>query len=267
MNRTLRTYPGRPENVVTDAGSVVEGLDRGEFEVWYQPQLELVSGDLARFEALVRWRHPRHSLLLPDQFIPAAEASSEMVALDTFVLQTSVRELSGWRSRYPSTRVGVSVNLSSSQVLDPLLDETVAGALEENGVPAALLTVELAEAVLMVPGVAQVVESLVRLGVNVAVDGFGAGFSSLSRLRQLRIGYLKIARPLVAGLGRNADDTVVVEAIVLMAHKLGMKTVAEGVETLDQLGRLSDLGCDFAQGFYWSRAVLGRDAQRMVSRA
>lgn len=267
MTRTLSRYQPRQLGLDIAPGSVTKGLEREELEVWYQPQLELTTGELARFEALVRWRHPHYGLLLPGEFIPQAEAASEMVQVDGFVLGEAVRQVAGWQERYPRAGVGVSVNLSSSQVLDPHLHQVVAQALQGRGVPAGMLCVELAEPVLMLPGIQQVVGGLQDLGVTVAVDGFGSGFSSLSRLRRLRVGLLKIARPLVAGLGRDADDTAVVEAIVQMAHTLGIQTVAEGVETLEQLGRLSDLGCDFAQGFYWSRAMLSQDADRLVARA
>lgn len=267
MNRSTSIYASRPtKGVVMEAGALAEGMSRGELEVWYQPQLDLANGALSRFEALVRWRHPRLGLLMPDDFLPAAEVSEEIALLGEFVLSEAVAQMADWRELAPEAGLGVAVNLSATEALDSRLPDAVDGVLDAHGVPAELLCVELAEASLMNPAVEDTVRRLGRRGVQIAVDDFGSGFSSLSRLRRLRTHYLKIDLHLVAGLGGNPDDTVVVEAIVQMAHTLGMRAVAEGVETLDQLGRLSELGCDFAQGFYWSKAMLSEDARRLVSR-
>lgn len=248
-------------------GAIEAGLDRGEFEVWYQPQLDLSSGALTRFEALVRWRHPAWGVLLPKDFLALAEESTEINRIGEYVLQGALAQVAVWRELAPHAGIGVSVNLSSQEVIDEHLPWAVDKALVENQVPAHLLTVELTEAALMSPAASSAVEALKRRGVAVAVDDFGTGFSSLTRLRRLSVDFLKIDRSLVAGLGHDMDDSVVVEAVVGLAHTLGMSVVAEGVETLDQLGRLSDLGCDYAQGFYWSKAILSEDARRMVSRA
>lgn len=267
MSRPSSFQTSRPSRaVVVDPGEMPEAIERGELEVWYQPQLDLVTGGLARFEALVRWRHPRLGVLLPAEFLPAAEEASEMARLGELVLGEAVAQVASWRELAPAAP-GVSVNLSYSQAVDPRVPELVRAALDRWSVPAELLCVELAEASLMSAAVEDVVAALRQQGVRIAVDNFGTSSSSLSRIRRLGIHYLKIARQLVGGLGRNPDDTVVVEAVVQMAHTLGLLAVAEGVETLDQLGRLSDLGCDFAQGFYWSKAMLAADARRMVAHA
>jgi diguanylate cyclase len=248
-------------------GAIEAALERGEFEVWYQPQLDLSTGALSRFEALVRWRHPAWGVLLPKDFLALAVETAEIGRLGEFVLNEAVRQVGVWRDLAPHANVGVSVNLSAQEVVDERLPRAVESALTDHGVPAHLLTVELTESSLMAPASVRAVEALRDLGVGIAVDNFGTGFSSLSRLRRLGVHYLQIDRTLVAGLCRDEHDSVVVEAVVVLAHTLGMKAVAEGVETLDQLGRLSDLGCDFAQGFYWSKAMLSEDARRMVSRA
>lgn len=253
--------------LVLGPGAITEGLDRNEFEVWYQPQLDLSSGGLARFEALVRWRHPQLGILLPGEFIALAEASAEMDRLGDFVLLEAIRQVAVWRSLAPDSDIGVAVNLTAAQAVDPHITRKVSAALADADVPARFLSLEVPEASLMDQAVERVVANLKDEGVAISVDDFGAGFSSLPRLRRLRVDYVKLSRRLVSGLGRDADDTLVVEAVVQMAHTLGMQAVAEGVETLDQLGRLSDLGCDFAQGFYWSKAMLSEDARQMVTRA
>jgi EAL domain-containing protein (putative c-di-GMP-specific phosphodiesterase class I) len=224
------------------------GLDESQFFLEYQPILHLRTNTIIGVEALVRWNHPQQGRLLPAEFIPVAEQTGLILPLTTLVLDAA---LSSFPMTGRSIPLSIAVNLSPRNLQDPDLAERVAGRLQERGVDAPSLTFEITENVIM-SDPARAMESLTRLheiGVRLAIDDFGIGYSSLGYLRRLPVDELKIDRSFVIGLGISQDD-VIVRSTIDLAHNLGLSVVAEGVETLDVQERLLALGCDAAQGFF-----------------
>ena len=231
-------------------------LGRGELRLDYQPIVRVVSGDLGSFEALVRWNHPERGLVAPDEFIPLAEDTGLIIPIGQWVLREACAQLSAWRAASPTmSAVQVSVNLSAKQFNNPDIVATVADALALASLPAAALTLEITESVLMeqVEATAHTLQALKDLGVGLSIDDFGTGYSSLSYLKRFPVDVLKIDRSFVDGLGTDADDHAIVGAVVSLAHALGLSVVAEGVETTSQLNELRRLGCDSAQGYLLGR--------------
>jgi len=258
--RWARYDPVRAEREATStalAAALPAALGRGEFIVEYQPIVALRDGALRAVEALVRWQHPTLGLLAPDQFIGLAEETGLIVRLGRWVLEQSCVEARRWHDEFPEARLTVSVNLSARQASDPDIVDQVAAALASSGLPADLLQLELTESAVMATG-GEPVRSLRRLastGVRLAIDDFGTGYSNLAYLRQLPIHTLKLAGPFVDGMRSNDPASVVaeriVDALVRLAHALGLSVTAEAVETLEQVERLTALGCDNGQGNHY----------------
>ena len=242
-------------------------VDRGQFEVHYQPVVELVSAQVVGVEALVRWQHPARGLVAPLEFIPAAEDTGLIVPIGAFVLRTACNDIAAWNRSHPDRpAVSVAVNLSARQLVSSGLTELVAGALEDSGLDPGLLCLEITESVLMEDGLASRVAllALKALGVQLAVDDFGTGYSSLLYLRQFPIDLLKVDRSFVAGLGHSPQDSAIVAAVVGLAQGLELAAVAEGVESSEQAFRLAELGCELAQGYHWSPALAFDDLGRWL---
>jgi diguanylate cyclase (GGDEF)-like protein len=233
-----------------------DGLERGEFVLHYQPQLELASGCFAGAEALVRWNHPERGLVLPGAFIPAAEANGLIRPLGAWVLREACRQARAWRER--GWDLSVAVNLSPAQLRHSQFLPTIGDALEEAGLEPARLELEITEGVLM-ENFEQKGDSFLRGltadGVRLALDDFGIGYSSLAYLRHLPVRTIKIDRSFVRDLGQDPDALALVRAIVTLGHSLRKRVVAEGVENAIQLALLRELGCDEAQGFYIARPM------------
>ena len=231
-----------------------QGLERGEFVLHYQPQVVLPSGVLTGFEALLRWQHPERGLLLPEEFIPVAESTGLIVALGEWVIEAACREASRWQraARHP---VRVAVNVSAQQLRDKRFVEVVQRALLQSRLDPYLLEIEITENTIMGHGreAIAMLETVGRLGVQVAVDDFGTGYSSLSYLKRLPIDTVKIDQSFVAELAYDADANAIVSAIVALAHNLGLQVVAEGVESHAQSAILQRHGCDGAQGYMFGR--------------
>lgn len=233
--------------------SDLEGaLDRGELVVHYQPVVDIGSGEVVGVEALVRWQHPTRGLLGPDEFIELAEQSGLIVSLGRWVLNAACAQAAQWRCQL-GRALTVAVNVSARQFQGTGLVEEVATALAKAGLEPASLMLEITESA-TVPDAEQMIKrlgELKALGVGLAIDDFGTGYSSLSYLRRFPVDQLKIDRAFVAGICANRDDLSIVAAVINLAHALGLVVVAEGVETVDQLEQLSQLGCDLAQGYNW----------------
>jgi diguanylate cyclase (GGDEF)-like protein len=230
---------------------VRRALTAGQFRMTYQPVIRLSSGELAGAEALVRWAHPRRGLVLPGEFIPAAEETGLIEPLGTWVLAQSVAEAAAW-NREASTPLGVSVNLSARQIAGGQLPALIGTALDLNGLEPRLLCLEITESVLMQEPdeVARVLKELAALGVRIAIDDFGTGYSSLAYLKQFPVEIIKVDQTFIAGIEHGGENRAIVAAIVGMASSLGLKVIAEGVETAEQLEIVRELGCDIAQGFF-----------------
>jgi diguanylate cyclase (GGDEF)-like protein/PAS domain S-box-containing protein len=234
------------------------GIEHGELEVHYQPELSLTDASVFGVEALVRWRRPSLGLISPGEFIPMAEETGLVVPLGTWVLREACRQVVRWRAEHPEWAPSTcSVNLSARQLADPGLVDLVGEVLEETGLPPETLWLEITESVLMedTKVTAEVLSGLRDLGVHLAVDDFGTGYSSLLYLKRFPVSVLKIDRSFVDGLAREAEDTGIVTAVIDLAHSLGLQAIAEGVETPAQLQELCELGCDLAQGYLWTKPL------------
>nr|WP_277349823.1 EAL domain-containing protein [Planosporangium thailandense] len=234
-------------------------LDAGDPEQqlvpYFQPQIRIADGTVTAVEALVRWRHPTRGLLMPGAFLPIAEARGLEIPLTYHMIDVAVAQAAAWQQA--GAPLVVSVNVSPRCLLDPDFVLRVRAALDATGLAPGLLQVELTETSVMTEPERsrEALRQVREYGVKVSIDDFGTGFSSLSQLKQLPADELKIDRTFVQELANDPDDVVLVRSAIDLAHNLGLSVVAEGVEELDALVLLGDLGCDLAQGFALSRPV------------
>ena len=233
-----------------------QALERSEFELFYQPQIDLHSNALVGVEALIRWNHPEQGLISPARFIPLAESSELIVPIGNWAMHEACRQAVAWQAAGLAPMV-MSVNLSAVQFRRSDVEQTVVQALQTSGLAARYLTLELTESVLVhdTDLVLATVQRLKRLGVTLSIDDFGTGYSSLSYLRRFDVDKLKIDQSFLRDLARNADDVAIVRAIIQMAHSLNLKTIAEGVETEDMAVQLRFFGCNEAQGEHFGRPM------------
>jgi diguanylate cyclase (GGDEF)-like protein len=246
------------------AAELRRALDERELVLHYQPKADLGSGRIVAVEALVRWQHPEHGLLGPDQFIPLAEATGLVRELTLYVLDASLAQLRSWRDEGIDIRV--AVNLSARDLYDLTLPETAARMLVERGVPASSLELEITESVIVAdPMRARAILSrLSEMGVVLAIDDYGTGYSSLGYLKRLPIDQMKIDRSFVMQMADDRNDAAIVRSTVELARNLGLQVVAEGVETAAAWTHLKTLGCDFAQGYYLSKPVPAAEIDALV---
>ena len=233
-------------------------LEREEFVVHYQPMVSLETGNVLGLEALVRWVHPERGLVPPSEFIPVAEDTGLIVDIGRRVLKEACVQVREWQVRYPSEPpLRANVNLSAKQFHQPDLAGDIAEVLEETNLDPRNLELEITETVVMEDARATlaILGALKSLGVRLAIDDFGTGYSSLAYLRRFPVDTLKIDGVFVAGLGESTEDEVIVAAMIGLAQDLGVTAIPEGVETVEQLQRLHEMGCDVAQGFYLSRPL------------
>ena len=244
------------------------GLERGDLKVHYQPLVTLATGAIAGFEALARWQHPELGLIMPDQFIAMAERTGQIGDLGHRILRDACFQVAEWQRRFPSDPpLFLTVNCSSTQFFDPKLAMLVKGALAETGFPPKRLKLELTESVLMEdnPRTMEPFERILELGVQIIIDDFGTGFSSLSRLHELPIEALKIDRAFVSRLTERLDSLSVVRAIIQLARNFALQVTAEGIENLEQLRALRLLKCDFGQGYYFAKPLEAAQAEELLS--
>ena len=245
-------------------------LTRGEFHVVYQPIVELASERLRGFEALVRWRHPVRGLVAPVEFIPLAEETGLILPLGRWVLEEACRQTRAWEQIYPDLApLIVSVNLSPRQFRQPDLVEQVAEALERSGLDARHLCVEVTEGVMVddVESAILTLHRLRKLGVAVSIDDFGTGYSSLSYLKRFPIDYVKIDRSFIRGLGEETVDSEIVRSVIRLAAAIGIRAVAEGVETEEQFRYLEALGCPLVQGYHIARPQPAAELEAIFRRS
>jgi diguanylate cyclase (GGDEF)-like protein/PAS domain S-box-containing protein len=243
-------------------------LARREFFLNYQPIVSLKTGKIASFEALVRWRHPERGLVMPGDFITVAEETGLIVPLGLWVLNEACRQMREWqRQGFAGEEVTVSVNLSSRQFSQADLIDQVSSALRESGLRPGNLKLEITESMVMenIDTAIGMLAQLRGLGVGLSIDDFGTGYSSLSYLHRFPIDTLKIDRSFVTQMTDNTENAEIVRTIVTLARSLNMDVIAEGVETREQLRRLGDLGCDYGQGYLFSRPVNAGPAQELLA--
>jgi EAL domain-containing protein (putative c-di-GMP-specific phosphodiesterase class I) len=235
---------------------LARAVEQHEFTLEYQPIVNLESRAIEGIEALVRWRHPTRGLLPPSEFIPLAEETGLIVPLGWAVLQEACRRAADWQvPGHPS--LAVSVNLSPKQLGDPNLVTEVGRALEASGLAPECLILEMTEDVLMheTDHILLTLREVKALGVRLAIDDFGTGYSSLSYLERFPVDMLKIAKTFVDQLGNGEPRSPLVEAVIGLGEALGLRTVAEGIETAQQLDRLRGLRCEQGQGFLFARPL------------
>jgi diguanylate cyclase (GGDEF)-like protein len=246
-----RHFPAR----LSLLGDLRRGIDHGEFELYYQPTVFLAGGRTAGMEALVRWQHPRRGLIEPAEFIPLAEQSFIMHDLTAHVVQTALRQAALWRRR--GLPVQLSVNVSVRDLLDAGLAGTIESELAALSLPPGVLQIEVSDRALTseMIDITAGVSALRGLGVRLSLDDFGTGYASLGRLRGLPVAEVKIDPSFVSGLASSPDSQVIVRSLVDLVHGLGIRSVAEGVETADAAAALLAMGCDAAQGHAFSRPL------------
>ncbi|MGI4718019.1 MAG: putative bifunctional diguanylate cyclase/phosphodiesterase [Janthinobacterium lividum] len=240
-------------------------LAQDELVVEYQPKVDLRSGALAGFEALVRWRHPEFGVIRPDEFIPIAEETGLIIPISDWVLRTAVAQLGAWREQGLAV-APVAVNLSARQFLQSDVVATVSALLAASKVPPALLELELTESVSMADPErsAVVMRGLGELGVALSIDDFGTGYSSFAYLRRLPLNKLKIDKSFVQDMDHSTESLAIVQAIVAMAHRLQLAVIAEGGETAEQVAALRKAECDQLQGYYYSKPLSAEDCAAFI---
>lgn len=242
-----------------------QALVRQELHVYYQPIVELTSGRIVKSEALLRWIHPERGMVSPAIFIPLAEESGLIHEIGEWVFHESIVNIDRWRKQTGHI-VPVSVNKSPIQFEYTVQQVTWLDKLASLNLPGASITVEITEGLLLKesPKIKQQLLDYRNSGIEVSIDDFGTGFSALSYLKRFDIDYLKIDRSFISKLAENESDRVLTEAIIVMAHKLGIQTIAEGVETSEQRIMLRSFGCDYAQGFLYSPAVPVEEFEKLL---
>jgi diguanylate cyclase (GGDEF)-like protein/PAS domain S-box-containing protein len=250
---------------ITLEADLRRALERGEFELEYQPQVDLGSGVVCGAEVLLRWRHPRHGPLLPHRFVTIAEEAGLIEPIGEWVLRAALEQGRRWREA--GWRQRLAINVSGRQLDDDRFVTRVEEELARSGLDPVLLELEITESVVMRPSAAVIerLERLARLGVRMAIDDFGTGYSSLAYLKRFRINTLKIDRSFVQDLATNRDDAEIVRAIIAMGRGLGLRVVAEGVETEAQLAFLREQGCHVAQGYYFGEPLPAAAFERRLS--
>ena len=234
---------------------LLEGLDRGEFELYYQPVVHMQTRAIIGTEALLRWNHPQRGLLGPDQFLDTSEEIGVIVALGDWILREACQQAVRWQPADPGKAISMAVNVSATEVLAPDFIMRVRDVLTTTGLPGRLLILEITEELVVSETsiVRERIEELGKLGVRIAIDDFGTGYSSLARLRDLPVDILKIDQSFVRPLGVDAQAVALLKSIVAIADALRLAIIVEGVETPSHVDVLTGLGCEVAQGYHFAR--------------
>jgi len=251
------------------AQELAVAVENNELRLHYQPVISLEDGGLAGVEALLRWEHPKRGLQGPGDFLEVAESTGAIVSIGTWVLETACRQAKEWKDRLGGRPFRLSVNLSPIQLFQADVISTVSGALSESGLDPSDLVLELTEEVVIKDTklAATRLQELTDLGVHLAIDDFGTGYSSLSYLRHLPFNVLKIDRAFIAEMAAGSDSAPLAGAIVDLAARLGLRTVAEGVEEADQVWVLHQLGCDAIQGYVFSKPLPSGDLDAIIDQS
>ncbi|MFZ0796274.1 MAG: EAL domain-containing protein [Terriglobales bacterium] len=243
-----------------------KALDQGEFRVHYQPIVSLRSGKITGFEALTRWQR-REGLLPPIEFLAVAEEIGLIIPMNRQLLREACRHLRSWQSEFPSSPpLTLSVNVTSKEFAQPDLASEIRKSLEQTGVDPGCLQLEIIETIAMgdTEKSGQVLSQLKALGVRLSIDDFGTGYSSLSRLRRIPVDTLKIDRAFISSMDSDPESREIVRIIIMLAHNLGLKVVAEGTETQEHINLLNQLNCEMAQGYFFSRPADDRTMVKLL---
>jgi len=243
-------------NRVATIEALREAIEQQQFVLYFQPQIDISNGQVIGAEALIRWLHPEKGLLPPGAFIPCAEASGQIIAIGEWVMREACRKCVQWRETGVEIP-RIAINISGHQFKGPSMATTLKSILNATGCPASALELEITESILMdnPERSATMLEALQALGAEISIDDFGTGYSSLSYLKRLPINKLKIDRSFIDELHLDGHDQAITRAIIALAQSLKLEVIAEGVENIEQLNRLRELGCNQVQGFHFSRPL------------
>lgn len=232
-------------------------IDRDQLELYFQPEIDLKTNLTTGAEALLRWRHPRLGLVSPTEFIPLAEETGLILEIGRWVMRQSLQNAARWYERRPDLDLTLSVNLSVRQYLHLGIVEEISSLIRETSVPPSRVRLEITETILMDEKTSSrsVLERLDDLNVQLAIDDFGSGYSNLGYLKRLPVEALKIDQIFIRGLGHDPHDFAIVKAITELSHRIGLRVIAEGVETAEQLQIIREIGCDSAQGFFFAHPL------------
>jgi EAL domain-containing protein (putative c-di-GMP-specific phosphodiesterase class I) len=234
-----------------------KGIEQDEFKVYYQPFVDLKTGKISGFEALTRWIRPT-GMIPPNEFISVADETGLILPMNRLLMQEATRQLRAWHLQFPSANLPVmSVNITSKQFAQPELTAEIDLILQQARLEPKYLQLEITETITMGDSkrAEQVLTELKNLGVRLSIDDFGTGYSSLARLQRFPVDSLKIDRAFISNMDTDPESREIVRIIIMLAHNLGMKVVAEGTETIEQINHLKQLDCEVAQGFYYSKPV------------
>ena len=262
---TMRDHAVARMQLESDLQRAVENQ---EFRAFYQAIVSLSDWKLCGFEALIRWQHPTRGLVSPAEFIPLAEETGMILWIGRWILQEACRQMALWETQFPDGAPEiVSVNLSARQFVQPDLVSQLTQILEETGLNARRLKLEMTESLVMqnVETASEMLKEMKALGVMLSIDDFGTGYSSLSYLSRFPIDTLKVDHSFVSRIVEDKENLEIVRTIITLAHNLKMNVIAEGIETAEQLSQLRDLGCECGQGYYFSRPVSAEEASRLIT--
>ncbi len=245
-----------------------QALKQQEFTLRYQPIVDLSTGKLTGYEALVRWQHPEKGMISPIDFIPIAEATGLIVPLGQWILQEACYQMARWQAQFPAAdSLKVSVNLSVKQLREADLLPQIEQILKQSGLNGKSLTLEITESMFMedIETVNQCLQDLNRLSIQISIDDFGTGFSSLSYLHRLAVNNLKIDRSFISNLSKSRRNLEVAETIIRLSERLGLNTIAEGIETQEQFDQLRNFGCNMGQGYLFNAPVTSEVAELLIA--
>jgi EAL domain-containing protein (putative c-di-GMP-specific phosphodiesterase class I) len=241
-------------------------IEAGQLSVAYQPKVDVASGRIIGAEALVRWNHPRRGFVPPDEFVPVAEHTGLLRPLTLFVLESALEQCARWRAA--GFELDVAVNLSVRNLLDVEIPNDVARLLAKFDLPPSVLELEITESALLADPIRTngVLQELHRIGVGISIDDFGTGYSSLSYLRRMPVDELKIDKSFVTDMALDENAALIVRSTIELGRNLGLRVVAEGVETREVWDQLAALGCHVAQGYFFGRAAAAPQFLRHLAR-
>ena len=246
------------------SGDLRQAIEGSQLSLHFQPQIDIESGAITGAEALVRWRHPQHGFIMPGEFVPMAEQTGLIRRLNDWIIRRAIRQSAEWH--HQGLDIAVSINLSARNLHEEKLPDTLIGIFDAYGVDPGCITFEITESAIMIdPDRAmRVIQRISAIGVRLSIDDFGTGYSSLSYLKRLPVDEIKIDKSFVINMTEDASDAVIVRSTIDLAHNLGLKVVAEGIETEESLARLAALRCDVGQGFLLGRPAPAAELERLI---
>lgn len=260
-NKSLDSHAQKRLKISSD---LRHALHRNEFVLHYQPKIDLESNTVVGAEALIRWNHPEYGLIPPNEFIPLAEEIGLIIPITNWVINTAIAQSKVWLTA--GHKIQMAINLSVRSFQDENLANDIQLALQHHCIPSTLLEIEITENILIsdITKVSNILKKISSLGVSIAIDDFGTGYSSLAYLKKLPLNTLKIDRSFVTNMNNDENDTAIVRSTIDLAHNLGLDIIAEGIESIEVLNLLKNLGCDTGQGYHFNQALSHDDFTKQV---